>query len=731
MPRAMRRPTRAAALALALALSVPGCCRFARRGDAPPPAPAPASEEEPMTQPEIPAAPRGDSLRPELVQATLDNGLQVYMIEDHSAPLVSYQVWFRVGAANEQELLEGTDHGNTGLSHFFEHMMFRGTEKHADFFDQVYSLGGQLNAFTWHDETVYWEKVPSQHLETIISMEADRLEHMKIDFLNLEPEREVVKSERLLRTVNKAEGQAWEKLQARVFTQHPYHWKTIGWLPDLNAVTVEEAQAYHDVFYAPNNAFVLVAGDHDPATTLEWIKSYYGHLPAKELPSAEFPQEPRQEAERRDRVLKASDPQVVMWGFRAPAVTSRDYAALEVIDHILTAGKSSRLQSKLVYADTPRLARLYAYLFPMRDPYLYVWGANLLPDMRTHELEAAFDAEVRDLVANGVTEAELRRAVAGLRSDIVRQNLSSHEKAQFIGFSLRSTDDPYAGFDRIELYGQITSADVQRVAAEWLRPGNRTWVPVVDPGRLTRLVETVVAASPALPAQVADVGRAAAALVLARQELDAARSDQREEARALGLLELRAQRAAEGADEATRQAISQYMADNEKGFAKRKARLDVGRAEIAAAEQANAAAATKLAEQLRALRRARFDATRPPGVFLSSLAEHVLKPDATPVDAEVGLNDPALLPFRVAYHAALAWVFDARGQAPMATLHGARAVHLADKAREAGTLEDPALLRVLDEAHAVAWDLRVTGGPGGGPVRTAPAGSTGRPGGGR
>ena len=166
--------------------------------------------------------------------------------------------WIGVGSIYEHEAPEGADHGITGLSHFFEHMMFRGTEKYPRYFDTIYGLGGKLNAFTWLDETVYWENLPSEHLETVIAMEADRLEHMKVDFLSLEPEREVVKSERRLRTDDRAEGLAWEVLQSRVFREHPYHWGTIGWMTDLNAITLEEAQAYHQAHYAPNNTTIII-----------------------------------------------------------------------------------------------------------------------------------------------------------------------------------------------------------------------------------------------------------------------------------------------------------------------------------------------------------------------------------------------------------------------------------------------------------------------------------------
>ena len=354
-----------------------------------------------------------------------------------------------------------------GLSHFFEHMMFRGTEAHPKFFDEIYSLGGKLNAFTWLDETVYWENLPSEHLESVIGMEADRLEHMKIDFLNLEPEREVVKSERLLRTENSAEGLAWEVLQSRVFRHFPYHWGTIGWMRDLDAVTVAEAQAYHSTYYAPNNAYIIVSGDHRPSQTLAWIKASYGHLKAREIPKESWLPELPQTAERRDKVVKPVKPPQVLWAYRSMAPKEPDFAVLEVLDHILTKGKSSRLQQKLVHTQKTSCGDGSTRTCCLSGiPTFIFGGANLQPDMTVHELEASVDAEIQDIIDHGVTENELKRAVAGLRSDLVRQNLSNQKKAEFIGFSLRATDSPYTFLDRLDTYGDITVADIQRVAKD-------------------------------------------------------------------------------------------------------------------------------------------------------------------------------------------------------------------------------------------------------------------------
>jgi zinc protease len=664
-------------------------------------------------------------VRPEIVEATLDNGLRVYMLEDHGSPLVSFQVWFKVGSVNEHEAKPGQSHGITGLSHFFEHMMFRGTEAHASFFEDVYALGGKLNAFTWLDETVYWENMPSQHLEKVIGMEADRLEHMKIDFLNLEPEREVVKSERLLRTENRPEGLAQELLQSRAFTKFPYHWGTIGWMSDLNAVTVAEAQAYHDVYYAPNNAFILVSGDHDPAQTLEWITKYYGGLQPRPIPPEDFPAEPAQTAERRDRVTKPVDPQVVMWGYRAPAVREPDYAVLEVLDRVLVGGKSSRLQQGLVYSSPPKLGRIYGSLYPIRHPYLYMWGANLEPGMTTYALQAAVDAAVADIVDKGVEKDELARAVAGLRSDIVRQNLSNQSKADMIGWSLRTSDDPLLLLDRLETYGKITVADVQRVAKQVMRADNRTWTTVVDPGRFVALVEQMGAETPAAPAQLTALAKDAAEWVVSGHELDAEDAQLTEEGRAIGLLGERADKHLAEADAAGKKAIREYLDTNEKGTKKRAERLKTGRAALAKSVAAHKKAGAELRKRLTALERAAFSAERGPLRYLHSLVITMLRERKGGAVKLLDLSqdtDPALAGLRLAWGAVMAWLLDESG------LGGAgeslRQELLSARLASGGDPLSDGPEALTTRAFALAWDTQVVGRePSPAPVRARAAGS--------
>lgn len=656
------------------------------------------------------APPKQALLLPDVQHRRTKNGMDVYVLSDRKAPIVMQQFWFKVGSANEREARPEDTYGTTGLSHFFEHLMFRGTERYPSFDEPLMRRGAQLNAFTWHDETVYWESVPSEHLQTVIQMEADRLEHMRLDFLNLEPEREVVRSERLMRTENQPMGLAWERLQARMFERFPYHWKTIGWQRDLIAITLDEAEAYHGVYYAPNNAFLLVVGDFDPDQTLAWIRAAYGHLPRKDVPPGSFSPEPAQTAERHDFVVKPSDPPLVLVGYRAPAAADADYAVLEVIDQILTGGKAARLQRRLVYADAPRTSSLFAYLFPMRHPYMYLWGFHPQPGATAEEIAAIMDDEAARLARGDVGRDELERAVARLRSQVVRQNLSNRARGELLGFSLMATGDPGAFFDRLATYGSVTPDDVRRVAAQILRPQSRTIVPVVDPDRLRQLVALLAAASDPLPPGVAEASAAAVDLALATQDLAARRAANELEHQAIGLLEQRAAHHRQAArDDAEREAIDAYMREAESGGRKRLERLRHAQEELAATEAALATRRQDLRTRLADLRRARWNPSRVPVAYHLALADAVTARGPlkeTPI-VVTPAQDPLGVAQKAAYDAIVAWLLEAEGLARSAQER--RAAVLA--ATDGFASESSEITSLTAAARSLAWDTQVTGRP--------------------
>ena len=659
--------------------------------------------EEPTLEPRV---------RPHLIDTVLDNGLRVLLVQERSSPLVAFQAWFGVGSIFEHEAPEGADHGITGLSHFFEHMMFRGTEKYPRYFDTIYGLGGKLNAFTWLDETVYWENLPSEHLETVIAMEADRLEHMKVDFLSLEPEREVVKSERRLRTEDRAEGLAWEVLQSRVFEKHPYHWGTIGWMTDLNAITLEEAQAYHQEHYAPNNATIIIVGDHEPAQTLSWLNQYYGHLSARPLPPEPEIKEPEQTEQRRDRIFKPSRPQIVMWAYRAPASRTRDFAVLEVIDRLLTGGKTGRLKRALMYTDSPRVGQLSSFLFPIRQPYMYTWSARLLPQTSVRDLEGLLDTELEWILKGEVTPDDLARAVSSLRSDLVRQNLSNRRKAEMIGFSTRATDDPFTFLDRLSVYPTVTVEDVRRVANEILLPSRRTWVTVVDRRRLIELGELMTTADPSFPHALGELLTGSLDVMVRRAELDEVLLNVELEEEAVERLRERASQAFTTSTAEQKKAIEHYMAEAEGGLAKRLISSASVRADAGQREDALRVIETRLRRKLKRVRRARWDTSHPPYAMALNLVENVLQPwkeeRVEPLNPEILQATTASTATRVAWEIMMAFAMEELGQEARAAAHRAAAlkhgVPELKSAKEPDTSEE-----LLRRSVELAWDTLLVG----------------------
>lgn len=508
------------------------------------------------------------SLRPELGVHSLPNGLTIYTLEDHSAPLVTYQVWFKVGSSHERQGAGGR-HGITGLSHFFEHMMFRGTKRFPKFFDDIYSMGGKLNAWTWMDSTVYWEKLPSRYLGRAIEMEADRLANMEMSFLALEPEREVVKSERLLRTENSADGAMAELLDKTSFTTHPYHWPTVGWMSDLNAITLEEASTYYKQHYGPNNAYVIIVGDFDTKEALALVKAAYGGMPRAEVPNHVRPVEPEPDRERRDFIEKPVDNDRMTIGWRIPGLAARDFMVLEIIDQVLTGGKSSRLQKELVYAKDPAVQSLSAALYPVRDPYHYLWQVTMMPGRGNHEAEAAIDRAMARLAGEPVGARELEKAVNRLRAQAINGMLTTQQRADLIGFGVLTGDDPYLFYDRLELYDEVTAADVQRVAAQLLVPKRKVVITAVDPKRQVAVLDAVVKVAPSEVAGLDEALRKATELTLKEAEVRLALEQVAQEEAAIKLLGDRAKLArkeAEGrgaTDEVA--AIDEYVQKSEKG----------------------------------------------------------------------------------------------------------------------------------------------------------------------
>lgn len=606
------------------------------------------------------------SFRPAVTTHRLDNGLEVHFLPDASAPLVSVQVWVKVGSVDENEAAPGDLYGTTGLSHFFEHLMFQGTERYPNYDLALAPLGAKNNAFTFHDATVYWAYTPKEHLRTILDIEADRFAHMKVDFIHLEPEREVVKSERRQRVDADPAELAEERAVRNSFDRFPYRWGPIGWMRDLDSVPLETAQLYHARHYRPDNAFLVIAGDFDPETTLAWITELWGPLKRTAVPTT-FAQRSEVQAiteswtgPRSDHLFLQSAQTSVVWSYRAPApsgTTTRDYAALELIDWALTGGKSGRLAKRLMYADTPKVSSLGASLTPLRFPYAYVWRADLLPGVTVHEIESALDEETARIATEGLPADELAEAVASLRSDLIRQNLSNSDKGESIGFAISSTGSPLAFHERLELFARLTSDDLAAAARRWLVESQRSRVVVISPDRLVELVTLAAHDSPFAP-----LAQTSAEIFKATLELQARRDELERERRAIALLKQRADLAMRSASAAEKTAITKYMRDNEMGDVKRKARATLQDKELTTASRELEAARKAHLATLKEVSKGPAPDTATPA--LMRLSEIL----ALPIAADLTIPaPPTTLPagrdgaFALAMQTSIAFALEARG----------------------------------------------------------------------
>ena len=407
-------------------------------------------------------------------KTVLDNGLVVLTLEDPTTPVVSFQMWVKVGSKDESRF--------TGLAHLFEHMMFKGSarvepEEHARL---VQRRGGELNAYTTRDFTVYYENVPAEALPLVIDLEAERVANLDISEETLASEREVVLEERRMRTEDQPRGRAQEAIFALAYRAHPYRWPVIGWRSDVEAADVEACREFFRTYYAPNNIVIAVVGDFDTETTLARVRRAFGPLrPVPEIPRN--PQlEPEQRGERRETIRFDLSSPILTAAWHAPAVGSEDAEALDVASQILSGGRSSRLYQSLVYQAQQALAA-YGAFFEMQTSGLFYAFAAVRPDARIEDVEALFLAEIERLRDEPVSEAELEKAKRQIEVALVNGLVTNEQLAGRIAFDTITFGRIRPLEERLERLRAVSAADVQRVARAYLGDERRSVVWVVPP----------------------------------------------------------------------------------------------------------------------------------------------------------------------------------------------------------------------------------------------------------
>jgi zinc protease len=399
---------------------------------------------------------------------TLKNGMKIIVHEDHSIPNVALYIFYRVGSRNERP-------GTTGLSHFFEHMMFNGAKKYGpkQFDNLMEAAGGRNNAYTDYDVTVYQDWFPSSALELIFDLEADRMAHLALDPQIIESERGVVASER--RTAIEANnfGLLDEQLWAAAFTAHPYQWPVVGWMVDIENWKLADLKRHFEMGYSPSNATMVVSGAVKFDEVVRLAAKYIEPIKAHDPPPPVTTTEPEQLGERRVKIVKFAQLPILMVGYHAPETAHPDYYPLQVLRNILFFGQSSRLYQRLV--DKDQLAiEVGGGLNLAFDPTLFTITVQPKENVAPETVEKALYEELDRIKTGGVTGQELQKAKNALLASFYRQMKTINGKSQALGNYEVFFGDYRKLFSAADEYGKVTIEDLKRVAQKYFTEKNRT-----------------------------------------------------------------------------------------------------------------------------------------------------------------------------------------------------------------------------------------------------------------
>lgn len=414
-----------------------------------------------------------------VTRQSLANGLDLVVIEDHRAPTVIQMLWYRGGSMDESA-------GRTGVAHVLEHLMFKGTDRfpEGEFSERVSAAGGRQNAFTSRDYTGYYQQVPVVLLEQIMTMEADRMKNLTFSDASFQSELAVVKEERRSRVDDNPGGKLREQFMAAAFVASPYRWPIIGWMNDLDNMTVKDARNWYESRYGPNNAVLVIAGDVKPADVIELAQRTYGVIERIDLPESKPQREPKQAGERRLRVKAPARAERVMLGFKVPRLVDIDNAddqfALSMLSAVLSAGDTGRLTRQLVRTQRLANSAWASYSLISRGPVMFTIGGTPAAGKTAAELEAALLDQIAQIARDGVDQDELTRIKAQYVAGQVYERDSLFSQVNEVGAMILAGFKP-ADSDRI-LNGvkQVTIADVKRVAGQYFNADQMT-VATLDP----------------------------------------------------------------------------------------------------------------------------------------------------------------------------------------------------------------------------------------------------------
>ena len=409
---------------------------------------------------------------------TLPNGLTVVLSEDHSTPIIHVQLVYHVGSKNEKP-------GRTGFAHLFEHLMFKGSknvqpEAHTS---MLASVGGQSNAYTTEDETVFWETVPAQYLPLVLWLEGDRMATLRIDKDTFTNERDVVKEERRMRVDNQPYGRLNEIIYDQAFSVHPYKHATIGSMQDLEAASVEDVRDFYETYYVPANATLVLVGDFDSAQALQLVSQYMGRVPKAERPvPRDIPQEPPQTKEKRATLQQPWPLPAVVVAYHVTNDGNPDAYPLHIAAKVLSDGQTSRIYQKLVYEKQLAVAA-FGNANLIEHPNLFYAVAIVQPGKSPEEVTNALIAELDRLKTDPISEHELTRTKNQFARDYILGRESNQQKAGQLSHAVVIHNDIKTADGEFDIFQNITVADVQRVARTYFRPENRLVLTVMPSGR--------------------------------------------------------------------------------------------------------------------------------------------------------------------------------------------------------------------------------------------------------
>ncbi len=401
------------------------------------------------------------------VEYTLPNGLHVILHEDRTTPIVGVSVLYHVGSKNEKP-------DRTGFAHFFEHLLFEGSEniERGEFDDYIQNAGGTNNANTSWDRTFYYEILPSNQLELGLWLESERMLHAKVDIKGVETQRQVVKEERRQRVDNQPYGTVLEESMKRAFKVHPYRWPIIGYMEHLDAAQEEDYKQFYADFYVPNNATLSIAGDIDIPATKKLVEKYFGSIPKGAEPYRPNIVEPELGGEVRDTIFDNVQLPAVIHTYRIPAQGTEDYYAVSMLSQLLSQGESSRLYRALV--DEKQLA-VFVGNFPisMEDPGVSLAFGICNAGVNPKDLEMAMDAEIERVQKELITEQEFQKLRNQVENDFVSQNTTIMGIAESLANYHTYFGDANLINTEIDRYLKVTKEDIRRVAKKYFHKNNR------------------------------------------------------------------------------------------------------------------------------------------------------------------------------------------------------------------------------------------------------------------